>query len=389
MAQSDKLLDLTTRANLEYARKNYDDAADLYSDAVAVQAEQNGEMAPENAELLFLYGKCLFQVAVSKSDVLGGRVAEEDKKKKAGKIGGTSSFAAQETSTKVESIAEEVGVGAEPAKAAKEEEGAESKPYFSISGMENWEDEEDEDAEEAADAEAEEEEDDFATAYEILDLARVLLKKQLDALHPVDGADSQGSTNVKGKGPATASDTEKTIMTRMADAHDLQAEISLENEQFHNAVSDSRAALELKQELYPQESSLVAEAHFKLSLALEFASVTQIREVQQATDQAKEAGAEAPRPEDAQVDEAMREEAAQHLEKAIESCRLRIAKEEMDLQSDGGSNEKDKNKSIEDVKGMVKEMEQRVSRTNTADGQGWPLTHLSSLLNFDNLYNPL
>src|SRR5947199_10557636 len=71
----DQLADLIARATAAYAIKDYSPAAELYSQATELQAEMNGEMAVENADLLDSYGKCLYFVAVSKSDVPGGTAA--------------------------------------------------------------------------------------------------------------------------------------------------------------------------------------------------------------------------------------------------------------------------------------------------------------------------
>ncbi len=42
--------------------------------------------------------------------------------------------------------------------------------------------------------------------------------------------------------------------------------VSLTSVGYTNAIADAREALKFKQGLYPQESEIVAEAHFKLSL---------------------------------------------------------------------------------------------------------------------------
>ena len=76
-----KLEELSQAASIHYSTKNFAAAAESYADAVQIQAELNGEMAPENADLLFYYGRALYKVAVAKSDVLGNKVAQEDKKK--------------------------------------------------------------------------------------------------------------------------------------------------------------------------------------------------------------------------------------------------------------------------------------------------------------------
>lgn len=329
---------LKDSATKEYSLKNYGAASELYSEATELQAEINGEMNTDNADLLYAYGRCLYHVAVSKSDVLGGKVTgdqEPAKKKRKTKATKEPEPAGEEKST-------------EPPAEQKQSEPSASKPFFQITGDENWTDSEDEedDAEEAdPNAEPEEDDDDFAIAYEILDVARVLLTRKLETI----------SQTHEGKGKAPAKPQQDTpegrhIMERLADTHDLQAEISLENERFSDAVSDSKSSLNLKLTLYPTESSLVAEAHFKLSLALEFASVTQA----QPEDEAAE-------PAPAEVDEDMRKESISHMEFAIESCKLRVTKESASLASLTPEQVKEKQKSIKDVSEMIGDMEQRVS----------------------------
>jgi HAT1-interacting factor 1 len=73
------LADLSAKGTALYAHKRYEEAADILSTASVLQAEINGETASENAELLFHYGRSLFQVGLSKSDVLGGQAATDKK----------------------------------------------------------------------------------------------------------------------------------------------------------------------------------------------------------------------------------------------------------------------------------------------------------------------
>ncbi|KAI7082470.1 hypothetical protein KC356_g8333 [Hortaea werneckii] len=351
-ALTGKLDHLKASATKEYSLKNYAAAAEFYSEAAEVQDQLNGEMVPENADLLYQYGRCLYHVAVARSDVLGGKVAggEEPKRKKRKVAAESSAAGAAEGDGRAvigdalksgeQKMAEGVSeAAAEHKDGAKKEEqpGAGNNPYFQITGDENWTDSEDD---EEAEAEAEEEEDDFATAYEILDMARVLLGRKMESLQQLAG---------KGKGTIEQPEV-RQLKERLADTHDLQAEISLENERFSDAINDTRDALALKLELYPQESSLIAEAHFKLSLALEFASVTS----------ADNDGDENSETKVAQVDESLRSEAAGEMEKAIASCRLRITKEEASLQDVDPAKAEERKKSIEDVKEMVTDMEQRL-----------------------------
>lgn len=355
-----RLQDLIAQATLKYSVKNYSAAAELYSQATELQAELNGEMSPQNADLLYQYGRCLYHVAVSNSDVLGAKVAGEKKREERSKNsksqkqngGGSANGLAGEKERVAEETVTEIVEEKDGGQESKEESAMDAKPYFQFTGDENWDDS-DEEADGAEggeggeeDADEEEEDDDFVTAYEVLDLARVLLGKRIEEVHGTEG---------KGKDAADSEDT-KQLKERLADTYDLQAEISLEGERFPTAVVDLQAALKLKKALFPQDSSLIAEGHYKLSLALEFSSVTQ---------QNREGG-QAADGKVSHIDEAMREDAAKEMEAAIASCKLRIEHEQARLASDPASNvatgkHKVTRESIDDVKEMVKDMEQRVS----------------------------
>lgn len=355
-----QLRNLTAQATLKYSVKDYDAAAELYSQATELQAEINGELSSENADLLYAYGRCLYHVAVKNSDVLGSKVAGE-KREEGHKKPGIKKQKKQETSDEADGqqkrIAEELVTNVVEEKDGPIQPGEEadrgSKPYFQFTGDENFDTSDEEEEEEGAEADAEDpedadEEDDFVNAYEVLDLARVLLLKKLEEFE-----NSSGKGKEKGE-----SQQVQQLKERLADTYDLQAEISLEGERFPNAVVDLKSALELKKGLFPQESSLIAEAHFKLSLALEFSSVTQ----------QKNENGEVDSDNEAHVDESMRDEAALEMEAAIASCRLRIKKEEArllhtpEVNGDSGKRKFTKGE-VADVKEMVKEMEHRVSGT--------------------------
>jgi HAT1-interacting factor 1 len=148
-------------------------------------------------------------------------------------------------------------------------------------------------------------------------------------------------------------------MERLADTHSLQAEISLENEKFGEAIQDFQAAADLKDTLHPKASSIVAEAHYMLSLALEFESMSAVREAQaQEGESTKFKEDEKP-----QVDEELREKARKETAFAVESIKLRVAEEETKLAGLEGEAAKAKTKEIVEVKEILKEMEDRVSIT--------------------------
>lgn len=332
ITNEDELANLTARATSEYAHKRYTSAAESYSKAVELQAEMNGEMATQNADLLYAYGRCLYKAAVEKSDVLGGKVGESSKpdasdagkKRKAEDSEGPSR------------------------KKVKKEEPPEDQGNLQFEGDdEDWLDADDEEAE--GDPQLEEEaDDDFAIAYEILELARVLFEKKLQALIADDSAEDDSAGIAR------------SLKESLADIHDLQGEIHLENEQFHLAVEDERASLKYKDELHPVESALIAEAHFKLSLSLEFASKTLKVEPDTAPDTAAPSYTAH---HDAKPDAKGMEEAALHMEAAIKSTRQRLEKEEGSMVSLTSSPAKlaAKRRQAAETKEMITEMEERVS----------------------------
>lgn len=371
---TDRLADLIAQATSKYAVHDYSTAAELYSQATELQASINGEMAVENADLLFSYGRALFHVAVSKSDVLGAKAAGEKvgvapppnsdpgetvKKEDVSVVTNghsTEKRVAEEIVARVATTKQSnKQVDAiEHTSSSKEKDG--NKLYFQFTGDDNWDDiDEDDAADENPEGEApEQEDDDFATAFEVLDLARVLLFKRLDMLQQeLVNSQGKGESEADGKQENPSSDI-RFVKSRLADVHDFQAEISFEGEKWPNAASDLRASLALKQDLYPQESNILAECHYKLSLALEFASVTQ------QTNEKGEINEEIP----PVVDENLREDAAAQMEAAIDSCILRVSKETSNLVAMGPSlseAESEKKKTeIDDVKEIVKDMQQRL-----------------------------
>ncbi|KAL5420491.1 hypothetical protein PMIN04_006429 [Paraphaeosphaeria minitans] len=317
-ATKEKLDELTQAASLQYSLKNFSAAADHYADAAEIQSKLNGEMAPENAELLFNYGRALYKVAIAKSDVLGTKVAHEEKKKpKSKKV------------KKEEAIAEEGSTAASGAPAATgKEQTVESKPFFQLTGMENWDDsgEEEEESEGEGEEGQEEDQDDFGDAFEMFEIARVLYHKQLEAL---DGSDS--AAKGKGKGKAELMPEARAIKTKLADIYGFLVDLSFENERFHDAISDARRSLELLGELHPFGHEQVTSAHYTLSLALEFASMAKIREQQANKEAAPE---DAQKQEEDVVDWDLRNEASKQTELAILNQEAHLKKAEESLASE-------------------------------------------------------
>ncbi|CDO56133.1 hypothetical protein DV495_002738 [Geotrichum candidum] len=201
-----------------YAFKEYELAAEKFSEASELHSVT---FKKDNPTILFLYGRAVFQIGVSKSDVLGGNASKEDKE--------GSSDKAKKGSTSNADLKE-------------------SNPNIQLADDVEDDDDEEEDAEEPA-------QDDFELAWELLDISRALFLEQVDAL----SADTSKNA-----------EEIKKVQTKLAEVYDLLGEVSLESENFPQAAEDLEKSLDLKKKIYPVTSSLISEAHFKLSLAYEF-----------------------------------------------------------------------------------------------------------------------
>lgn len=136
------LADLAAKGATLYAHKNYEEAAEVFARASELQAELNGETAPDNADVLFHYGRSLFRVGQSKSDVLGGAAASEKKPPAAQPANGISKATATQAGPSTASASypsqkDDANAAIPDAK----------KLLFQFTGDENFDDSDDEDQE--------------------------------------------------------------------------------------------------------------------------------------------------------------------------------------------------------------------------------------------------
>ena len=337
-----KLDEFVAQADEHYMAKDYAAAADGYGFACGIQAELNGEMASENAELLFKYGRSLFRVGIESSDVLGtnvGGAAEASEPK------GTKIKAEPDTE---DAAADNGALGGDAILRPILGRGA-ARPVLQFEGDENWdepkaEEDADEDAEVGGGDAAEGGEDSFALAWEALEIARLLTRDQL--------------TECLAHHEAPEESELRRIRERLADTYDLLAEIELEHERFGDAVHDFRDSLSFKEVLYPHASGIVAEAHYKLSLAYEFAS-------HESTDVTlRQTGLTPAMPRKS----SMRDYAVNHMKSAISSALARVDEEERFLGMSPEEREARgkgtlKQEDVQEVKDIIFDMRQRVSRS--------------------------
>lgn len=249
MSYSTEVKKLLEEGAKSYASKNFEVAIENYGEACQLYSQDHdGE---EDPDLLLLYGKALFQLAQSRNGLFGGNPdATDDKEGEAGTDADAKPSNANGMFTFSEDVplAEEEDEDENPAKEEEEEQDEE-------------EDEEEEGAkDEKKDTnEEEEEQSDFEVAWEILDLARALFESQIGGMSndiPQDINKSQ----------------DPVIQTKLklSEIYDLLGEISLETENFKQASDDFESLLKVRESLYQFNSNMISEAHYKLSLALEF-----------------------------------------------------------------------------------------------------------------------
>jgi HAT1-interacting factor 1 len=269
---NDEIDQLVAKGLESYAVRNYEDATEKLGLACGRYSEINGK---EDPRLLFIYGRALFKVAMASSEVLGeGNVNKSEETDQSGMFQFEGSVGPEDA--KVENGDGKGGEGERNGERIDLNEEADGE----LSDDENDDQNDDGNNED----EANEEQTDFEVAWEILDLARTLFIEELTKLEdPSELGD-----------PSTINDLRK----KLAETYDILGEVSLESENFPQACEDFNSGLALKQKMYPLESTLISEAHYKLALAYEFNF----------------------------EDKDSRAKSIEHMEKTIHSVKLRIEK---------------------------------------------------------------
>ncbi|KAG8871395.1 hypothetical protein FRB97_008726 [Tulasnella sp. 331] len=214
-----------------FALRKFEEAVEHYAVALELATEKHGESAPENADLLFLYGKALLENAISQAGVMGKEEAENALKgvKDAEDAPSTSNANGKGP------VIEFSGDGDD-----QDDEEDEAVDLFAVEAPHAEGKEGDEEEQEEDDG-GEEPEDDFNAAWEVLDLARALYAKQKD--------------------------DESTL--KLADTYIALGDVSLETEKFDQAAADYIVGINLKTDLLPFHSRQIAEAHYRLSMVLD------------------------------------------------------------------------------------------------------------------------
>ncbi|GAA5867029.1 hypothetical protein JCM3774_003760 [Rhodotorula dairenensis] len=302
------------------ALKHWNDACDQLAQAVEQATAKYGDLAPENVEPLILYGKALLGSAIAQSAVLGGAApgADEAGSEAAGGAGAATAASSSSSS----------GPAASSSAAARP-----SKPNFHFGGDAEDDDDDDDGGEDAGEggpgedeqsgdedeggaAQGGDREDDLESAFQVLDMARATLEKQVDAA---------------GASTADEQDTLKGKKERLAEVHRLLGDVATESEQFDNAVEEYTSALDLLTAQYAPSNRALSELHMLIALALDFVPNAN-------------------------------ERAVAHAEKAKKVLLLKL--DELERVDEGNRDDKAK-REIEDIKGLMGDVDMKIEDLKT------------------------
>lgn len=216
-------------------------AVSSLGEACELLSAEFGETAPECAEAYFYYGKALLENARLEAGVLGNGLDGDGESEK-------SEDPEDDDEDEGESPESGEGEAAEP-EAEKEAEGAEKTETDSVEGDKK-------EGEDAAAQEAEDEDDpsNLQLAWEMLELAKMVFTEQLE------GAQKASLTE----------ELKASVEKKLCETFLTLGEVSLENENYVQAVEDLNLCLDRQKASLPSDSRNIAETLYQLGVALGF-----------------------------------------------------------------------------------------------------------------------
>ncbi|KAJ1885414.1 hypothetical protein LPJ81_006913, partial [Coemansia sp. IMI 209127] len=243
--------DLLERGTRAFALANWEEAIENFGELSSITEQTFGSESQRYADCLVMYGRALLQHAIEQSALLaqkaladaaaGGSLSKDDEQKNgeeedAERDDGAPSkrakfsFEGEPDFRQVEGLSREEDTNGKAAGSSSKgkEKAADEQPQSDEGGDE--------------DDEEEDQDDDFAAAWDVLDVARVIQAKATDRKSRLKYAE--------------------TLM--------LLGDVSMESENFAQAVNDFTEALEVKQQFLGDDSRELAELYYKVALAHEY-----------------------------------------------------------------------------------------------------------------------
>merc|ERR1712142_743182 len=218
------------------------DAVENLAEACELLGKVYGETGKEMGDSYFLYGKALLEEARKEAGVIdnafdGVEVASEeeeeaDENAEEEKEEGTP---AQEVdgacaSTEAENVKDNESIGSNDAGTSEVKDSTDKN---------------------AIEKEEEEDPSNLQLAWEILELAKSCFSKHADSL-PADAKERMD------------------IESKLSETYQTLGEVSIENENYPQAIEDLNMCLRRRQDLMPEDSRCIAETHYQLGVALGF-----------------------------------------------------------------------------------------------------------------------
>jgi len=208
-----------------------------------------GETAFECGEAYFYYGKALLDLARLETGVMGnldgGKESADNGADEKGKDEAEGSQ--DETGSEDESVVEE------------KENGENGNIGSKDNDINTTNDQDDADEVEKED---EEEPSNLQLAWEMLELAKTILVKQAESIVVVDAADDKEAEE--------RAKLKDDVERKVSNAFQTLGELSMENENYQQAIEDLQTCLARRQQMMPEDSRCIAETHYQIGVAQGF-----------------------------------------------------------------------------------------------------------------------
>merc|ERR1712156_641662 len=221
------------------------DAVENLAEACELLGKVYGETGKEMGDSYFLYGKALLEEARKEAGVIDNAFDGEESEEN------SEEDEEEEEGGEDETPAQEVD-GAGPSTANGEAGAGNVKDNESIGSNEAGTSEtKDSTDKNAIEKEEEEDPSNLQLAWEILELAKSCFSKHADS-------------------PPADSETRIEVEAKLSETYQTLGEVSIENENYPQAIEDLTMCLRRRQDLLPEDSRCIAETHYQLGVALGF-----------------------------------------------------------------------------------------------------------------------